>query len=294
MINELKQLLEEVTVTVTKTRGKQEITFSFGNVLTVKKKELSDEEIDNLAEKDEKYEQQAHAANAKHEIEQVSSKDEKELEEVKAIEVDNKTVEELIVDESNGQSAIPVETVEKVLERTPEQLERVSKLLNLGFIEKPEEKQFVRGGVGIGTTMILGCDATIFNNHYKNISEDIEKSRAMNNKPKVSFSDFQADKIEFPEPTILDAGMAPKKAVVEVVGDKTVEVEVVKAAPEPAPPVPSAPAPKAELSVEDNFSNLVKEYKEGGYNIDTMDIKDYPNHKAVEQMREYLKDNPLK
>ena len=337
MINELKELLKDVTVTVTKTRGKQEITFSFKEV-----EEISTENLEAAVELHDKIAKEARQAkkdpievkvskpadvkgipthnvvetkvvsmvgNSESKVEAqadiMSQIEEVELEEraIKANAADSMTDEEAeqLGKETREEIKAELKTESLLTEaiknevRTPEQLERVSKLSSLGFIEKVEENQFVRGGIGIGTVMILSCDASTFNNHYLNIKEDIDKSNAMKEKPKSTFSDFKAEQVSFPEPVILgassqeeadevlknlqDAGLAPKTNAPVVSG-----LNVPKAVP---------PIPKAKKTLDEMYEELKAKFAKAGYDVSAMVPKDYPNEDAIKQMDDYLRDNPV-
>lgn len=182
----------------------------------------------------------------------------------------NSTVAERIHERAEvAEVPVPGGKPDPSVKRTEAMLERVAKLTKLGFIEKPEENQFVRGGLGIGTTMILTCDASTFLKHYKEIEANIAKSKAMADKPTMSFSDFQTEELELP-----------------------VAVAPVPSAPIPAAPVPE-PIPVVELTIAQDFINLVNEFKDGGYDTATMHEKDYPTHDSIKAMRTYLQENPL-
>lgn len=378
MINELKALLEQVTVTVAKTRGKQEITFLFKSESNLpqsteepqqtgsKAKVITPEKIEpimdvvlaaakslkeikpstgklegtgtvdskgqaDLIEQLQEIEEERNAqkANAKHEIDNEISVEEAEalgketrkeliaegkIDEVEEIQPEDVQAAADMVDDlvdktraelkeeslakSRAEKKAPVVTKVSKPERTEIQLERVAKLIELGFVEKPDEKQFVRGGIGLGTVMMLGCDSNTFQNHCIRIREDINKSNEINDKPKQSFSKFQTEEVIFPEPVILgadskeeseeimkalqDADMAPKT-------DSNTVVPVTTA-PIPAP-IPVAIAKK--LTIKQEFALLVNEFNDGGYDGNSMDEKDYPTYEAIDQMRNYLKENPL-
>ena len=318
-IEELKALLSEVTVTVTKTRGKQEITFSFENKVPVQAsppdpimdtviaaatglKSKDGEEVfvvkKEASEPGEIKKEELPIADVI--LEQSKTKEEVEEKETIIIQDCNGNIEEIPVIENKtpiGSTEVPKEVEQKVdekiatkeeasVERTEAQIKRINILAGMLFKEK--DNQFVNSGIGVSTKMILNCTDDEFN---KAIAElKAHKNTVTDDKPTKSFSDFQAESIEFPEEE-------EKEEVIK---------ETPKPAAAPAPPKPVAKASPLEekcnaliaskdsLSLEEYVNGLAKAFEEEGYGMESFNPKEYTTKESVTDMINWLKENPLK
>lgn len=274
MIDKLKELLSEATVNITTDVNKIEITFSFkGTDVTSKDPKVSSEETPKKV------------------VEEVKQETVQEPETPKE-EVKPEVVEEPVVQQKE-------EPKLEEPQRSERTLERIKELESLGYTEKPDEKQFVRGGVGLSTSYIEKATDEEFERGLMQIREMIEKNKSNNegskvvdpvpepkiepessDKPKKSFSEFQAEKIEFEEPK-----ETPKEEVKEELKQEAAPVQT-------SIPMPQQPLPKA-TTLEEDIEALKIKAQNAGYDPSTIQTEG-ATKESIAQLSKYIDENPLK
>jgi len=87
----------------------------------------------------------------------------------------------------------------KLEQRSDKMVSRINRIVAIGFREKPEEKEFVRGGIGIATTFLEKSEDDKFEEFMTDMKTKIEESKKAN-KPMKSFSEFQTEEVKFETP----------------------------------------------------------------------------------------------
>lgn len=301
MIDQLKSLLEEVTVHVTKTRGKMEITFSFeGKVEPEPIKEKIEEKPkeEPKPEPEEKVVQMSGTAKRTAStqamlddlIEQAEREEKQEHEE--ALEQDaSKSLPEKIdeaIQSSDDVQELADKVTEVIEEDAKEKLEdpnffakkneelrklrehRINLLKNAGMVldEATNKMNSRNGNLSIGTEEIYGLSDV----DYKAL---VDKAYKESEKPTKSFSEFQAEQVQFKEEVFPDN--LPEK-------------------PEPAAPAP-APIPQpiqvSKTTLEQDIEALKAKAVTAGYDPNTIDTKS-ATKESIAQLSKYIDDNPLK
>jgi len=196
------------------------------------------------------------------------------------------TATEVIVPKEDVE-AMEVEQKEQAMEPSKLFLEREARLIALGFIKKEEEKQYVRGGIGLSIAYVEKATMAEFERGFQDLKTNINKSNGSLQPVEPKFIEPQA-----PKPTMSFSEFKDLGNDISFSEEKELAPAFVPPTPVAVPTPVAMPEPPKVKTMAERVADLKKLAVEYGFNPDS--IADEQNEESLKFLENHILQNGVK